>query len=803
MADLDKVDRNLQRLIAQNASDEDLAGYLAHEGVTEDQIIEHKSQNKGFASAAASWVGDTYNSAASAVKGKQDPAFADVGTVFDQFPGELQNPTANAATFGADDAAMGDIVARTLGDKVVRREKDANGYEIFVTRGLDGKEQLGYLNKSGLDSQDVARGIRGALPYAAIGGPIGMATRGLGGWGGMVVRAGSQGAGAGATSLAGDAATILQGSEQGVDFGKAGTAAVLASGAEVALPVAGAAYRYFKGPRPHVNAAGALTDNAKAVSKSVGLNPDDLSAAEMQMFATGLNKGSDPREIASLIQTNRFGIETTKATRTGDFELSLLEKDIRYGTMGQDAKQHLDKFYGNQRRQIEESALSKPIDDQAVLMARVKGEKGDPYTEGMGSLIAPTRTATSPQDISPNVLGTSIQGNLKAVKDSGDDAIRQAYEPMSDTTPKPSAFDLLPDRINRELGEFRVNDGTPTAVRMVENLADYRDNKALVQSKAGDFLKQAPVRTLLEKQKQLYAMSQSAGTAEDRTAASAIYRGFTNWIDDIADQGLVNGDAAAAAGIRTARSVAREVKDVFNPRGKAVNPAAAKILSEIVERDNNADSIVAALFGTNLAQPKPGSIDALKRIKRGLFEKVGGKRLADPLMAERTWSDIRMAYWGKLILDSSGKMHTPAAMVRNIETAIHKQYGVMRTLFEEKELLFIRQYRDALRSAIFRDPNASGTSTALRSLSKNDGSWMKDLLMAQSNRELFSKHNVFMSRFYRVLAKKLPVDVFGLKAFSGASAARKATSQEFSRKPYQSYGPVGSVNTPWMSNEQE
>lgn len=151
------------------------------------------------------------------IKGRQDPRESNTKTVFEQYPNELRGPTGDAAIFGASDDAMADIIVKNLGDRYVRTDKDVHGYPIIVTRGADGQEQRGYVNRPGLDLQDVARAGYGSLPYLATGGAVGAATRGAG----IGFQAIMQGLGAGATSVAGDAGNIVQGSKQGVDLPKA------------------------------------------------------------------------------------------------------------------------------------------------------------------------------------------------------------------------------------------------------------------------------------------------------------------------------------------------------------------------------------------------------------------------------------------------------------------------------------------------------------------------------------------------------------------------------------------------------
>jgi len=204
------------------------------------------------------------------ITGMQDPAQGQLPSVYSQYPGELEGPTGRAALFGASDAQMGDIVQKSLGDKFVRREKDANGYDVFITRGADGQEQKAYLNKPGLDLEDVARGVRGALPYMLTGGAAGLAGRGAG----VLANMALQGGGAAATSVAGDVAQMPMGSEQGVELEKAGWA----GGLSAAGPAAGRAVG---------NVVTALKDKFTPVAGALqGKSGRAISAVEEAMAAS-------------------------------------------------------------------------------------------------------------------------------------------------------------------------------------------------------------------------------------------------------------------------------------------------------------------------------------------------------------------------------------------------------------------------------------------------------------------------------------------------------------------------------------
>lgn len=216
--DISRIKRNVSKMATQGAPVEDIDGYIASEGVTVEQVKAHKPA-PALAQAAPAPVAEL-------------PGYP---SVYDRYP-EVNQAGGMAATLGSSDAALGDVYKNQLGDRFIRAEKvsraadpsgpgdnrpgnerDQLSYDVIVTRGPDGKEQYSYVNKPGLDMEDVSRGIRGALPYFVTGGATAAATRAAP----LLVQAAALGASDAATSVAGDALQAPLGSEQGIDTNKA------------------------------------------------------------------------------------------------------------------------------------------------------------------------------------------------------------------------------------------------------------------------------------------------------------------------------------------------------------------------------------------------------------------------------------------------------------------------------------------------------------------------------------------------------------------------------------------------------
>ncbi|MBF9645462.1 hypothetical protein, partial [Streptococcus pseudopneumoniae] len=70
---------------------------------------------------------------------------------------------------GANDQEQARVFKGILGNRFVKTEQDANGYPVVVYKGQDGQEQRAYVNKPGLDAQDVLRDVVGIAPNIGAG----------------------------------------------------------------------------------------------------------------------------------------------------------------------------------------------------------------------------------------------------------------------------------------------------------------------------------------------------------------------------------------------------------------------------------------------------------------------------------------------------------------------------------------------------------------------------------------------------------------------------------------------------------
>lgn len=633
--------------------------------------------------------------AVNTVRGRQDPREADTKTVFEQYPSELRGPTGNAAIFGAGDEAMGDIIAKNLGDRFIRTDKDAHDYPIIVTRGPDGQEQRGYVNKPGLDLQDVARAGYGSLPYIATGGAMGVATRAAG----VGVQAIAQGVGAGATSVSGDAANIVQGSNQGVDLPKA---AVNAAAGAIAPPIAavgGALWRRFVTlPGLIDKQTGQLTQKGIEAARQAGIDTANISPDFAEAFAKSLATSGDPAQAATEGGLSKFNIPATRGQIAKDPYLLTQEEGMRRRLYGESAQDTMRGFDQRQSEAIERAAF---------------GDNSGRFV-GIGGRMNPHRVIGGGQaDRAPGVLGDNVQDALQSARQGAKQQEAQLWDDnVKNLSATPEALETLRPNITAALADETAF--TPTGEAMAKVLGEFAEGKAPVTTAGGIDLK--PVQTVDQMRRRLGDLVGAAADGTDKHQAGKIYDAFNDWIGDAASKSLLAGDPAAAMQLVKARAFTKEVRQIFEPRAAdgTRSMAGRRIIAALDgAKTDSGESVIQSLIGTpGSRNVSPGSVQALRNVKTAL------DRFA-PQHAVQAWNDVRLAYWTRLVTGKNGELVGPTGMVNNLKSAIQNQGTVMTTLYNAVELRQMREFIRALEAVSYKPPNASGSGYTAASFAKD------------------------------------------------------------------------------------
>lgn len=635
------------------------------------------------------WIGKN-------ITGRTDPRFANAPGISRVLENEIYDNNSDPArasyrqiTLGQsltpDDKAHADIVRSALGNRFIGAEKDAYGADVVRYRDKDGQEAVAYVNKPGLDLEDVNNLGLQSLPYILGGRIVQGLTRNMS----LPMKMMGQAGAASTTSAAGDIAAMGAGSEQGIDFGRATAVGLMGGAAEALSPVLGMlGRRFITEPKLLDKSTGQLTQKGAEAAKKAGFDPSDVTGDIAEQFTKEYARIQDPVVVGQSVRTKEFGIPVTRGQMLKDPQMLLNEKALRYGALGEPGKNVMKDLDTRQTQAIADAALG--ADASSIAKA-----------------INPSRAGGS---VRPSDVGEGIRTGVRSARDAAKAETKALYDDVTDLTATTQALEILPQYVARELGGLSIpptKDTAPKAAAMLDALRNYKAGG--LPKEADEWLGNVMTPTIQSMQRTLVALKKGTDPSDfDGTAAAAIYRGFDKWITDAADKALLKGDALTAAAFRTARERYAEMKSVFSAADKSGRSTPGGRLMEKIAKDDNyaPESIVRSLFGTNpQATPKEGTLEALRRIKTGVT------RYLPEDQAKQTWNEIRMAHWLSLVKKSDGSMHSPTVMSTNIKKAL--QGSVARELYAPAELSQIRRFTAALDDAAWKDPNPSGTATSL------------------------------------------------------------------------------------------
>jgi hypothetical protein len=619
----------------------------------------------------------------------RDPRFKDVEGFN---PGDMPDfksarAVASATASGADDERYADVIEKQLGKRFRKRFKDTNGATIIEFIGKKGVKERRYINAPGLDYQDVDRGLSAAVPYMIGGGLAGSVTRTAG----LGTQMLAQALTAGGTSAGGDVVSKNLGAKQGVDPWKAALAATFAGVGQGAAQGVGFLYRRLVAePRLYNRATGQLTDAGAKAAQEAGLDPGQVSQSIARSFAKEMAKTNNAKQAAMSVRNrNEFGIPSTRGQRTKNPSQLTDEAVMRKGGYGKKA---------------EEEILSFDDDQLAALNSAALGDSGT--RTSIAKTIDPR---FDPSDTAPATYGQQVQEGLKAARQSAKNAERQAWEKVADIGPTDNALTSLPSTVGNKLAQtadIELDEAlTPAAHKMRDAIMEFYTTKGVPKEGAHVIGGKAPM-TIDRMRKRLGLMVQSASRENntDRKAAGAIYEGFNDWVKESAERGLLAGDNDAAANLFAAIDISRTVNQIFKPRGNVGKDAASRAMRNILDDAVTPEKVITDIVGSSFkTTPKTGTIQAIDRIKTGLFKYLPEED------AMQTWNALRIAHWARIVKSKNGEMVGARAMQSNLKGAFEQQGSIMRQLYSPKEITTMKSFLKALDDVVYTHPNASGS----------------------------------------------------------------------------------------------
>lgn len=721
-----------------------------------------------------------------AVKGKQDPRFKDTPTLQENSGMAMDG---FAEMTAVSDDALADVWAKTLGDRYLGTFKDANGYPVIRFRGKDGSVQFGYVNKPGLDGQDINRGISQAIPYLVGGGVAGRALKSLG----VGANVAGQALAAGTTSIAQDAGAQSIGSEQGVDITRAGIAGALGGGGEligrVAIPFV---MKYRSSNIINEDAMGNITLNAKGkrLAQREGLNPEMVipRSAVSKELKQNLAVANDPAEALIKHQTDQFGIRTTSGQRSKNPMELQLEKDLRIDTMGPEAGKKMRSFDTEQAADIRRAALGM---DGAPLPPPPP-EAAHLAPKSVGPVINTKRGA----DVGRDELGESVRRGFQGAIDNAKKMEKAAWSKVHNVSPKAGAFEALPKIISRKMKTARIDaDLHPAASKMSKDLQAYADGNAGINPEAPEILGQQAIRYVDEMRRNLLDTMNAAKDTTDKKLAGRLYGAYLDWIDDAAQKQLITGGPQAALAMRDARGATKQFMSILKPKGAQGKTATATL--EKVKDAQSGEEALKALLGASGPQADlpAGAIKSIRQYKAATH-KLAGKDGID------AWNDLRLAHWTRQVARKDGELHTPQMIVKNIRHLKKNQPSLYKTLYTPDERKLIDEFEGAVNQANWKphDINPSGTGSvqrsAMRGLVQDQAAFYAQATRAQGTMR-GDKWKLIQSRIWRTIAKYIKMT----EKPAGTITVNRALNQDVMRRRVPAIGGYPASLAPQVDKE--
>ncbi|HAF39534.1 MAG TPA: hypothetical protein DCG72_11165, partial [Gammaproteobacteria bacterium] len=532
-------------------------------------------------------------------------------------------------------------------------------------------------------------------------------------------------------------------------------------------------------------ATGKLTERGRRLAQENGVDPDLIEGELAKEFARMAAQADNPAEALMKVQTERFGIPSTKGQRLKDHQYLLTEKDIRFGNLGRDAADSMRRFDKHQVTATQRAARGS-IDRKANAPVVPLRGLDEAEAHGIAPMLAPHRVF---MDQNPAMLGKEgIQKGFNEAVKVADDVENLAWRKVGPIRPREAAKKRLPDFVAQGLkGERPTRELHPWSSQMLDEIVAFKEG-VMRKGDFSDFLGSEAIRDLDQMRRIMLGYMRSAAPGDDKRLAGKIYGTFNEGLLDLEAKGLLAGDVQGVMKMREAMDVTKYIKGMIKPidtRGKET--AAARILNKVSDAETGEEVINSLLgaAGPKGSFPRDG-VKALKQYKK-LVHKFGGK------IGRQAWNDVRLAYWLKLITGKDGEMIGPQAIKTNIETAMHHQKSAFDVLYTVMEQRQIRRYLQAVKNITYKDPNPSGSGTVARGMFPEMVASQADILASREKFKLSTGSgnpvlNRLMVQIWRGISKKVRSPVR-----TDQFAVNRVTSQALTRKPSASLGGYGSA----------
>ena len=715
-------------------------------------------------------VGEAAQSIASMVQGggtderfKDTPGFSGEG--LGQVPG-MPNTVQGAKIVALDDTRYGEIIESALKERglLVSAENDSKGNRVIRYRGSDDKTRETFINKPGLDFQDVDRFIGQSLPFMAAGGVVGAAAKGFS-WGANALL---QGLAAANVSITDDIAAQVLGSKQDVDIKRAAAIGLMGGLGEIAA--AGLAKK-FAPDDLFDEATGMLTEKGLKKARDDGLSAEDISSLETLMA----EKGGSLRGVKDMGEANRqaiaddLGVPLTNAQRTKDINKTALEESIFKGSSGgEEGTKALREF----KLETQPEAISKAattIDDTLAPKVPATANPGESIQAGIENASQTLRAAES-----------AGWDGVPAVR------ARRLFLEGDESQGIPGLQSFLNRNIGDQADEILLSEpgrtGVPAAQEAIAFLSKVIDGtpveaKAALKGSSGD-------RTIDSIRRSLIAYRNSAKTPADKRATSKIMDGYLEWAEDMGKR-LVFENPAIGRAVDKMNSAVKFSADVNGLlRAGSTSDKAGKLIQRAADA-GDPQELLNILIGDPTGKIRSGSLGAMKRVKE--LMKRGGQSDA--------WDSVRLAWWQRVIQDKqflrdpesrafgAFKLKTPKKAQKAYAAAKSEQRAIYDLLYSEPEKQLMDRFVKVMEAVDVEVYNPSGSGHYIQKFMSGifgdnvAKKAVRNFLKGRGTREKMLRGRPLRGSLYNAAAD-IPIVRAGAKGLSKGVVSRRVIGKQ-------------------------
>ncbi|MEX0319016.1 MAG: hypothetical protein AB3N21_13745 [Ruegeria sp.] len=309
--------------------------------------------------------------------------------------------------------------------------------------------------------------------------------------------------------------------------------------------------------RRYYTEEGGITPAGRAALEQLGYSADEVSDAFAREFSKGVDEGIDPTLAARAAGMEEFGIPAYKHNVTGDVNDFANFERARRG-VGPDAVVNKAQSLGN----AQEMAARRAVDSTATEMG--DGIRADQLDAAQ-----------------------AVTDRLQRAGEAEKAAAQAAYKAADDagvTVPAQVARGVT-QRVQTRLADEEIDltsDIFQGARAFMKRLAKRGDGEGGVSLRLIDTFRKDLNATL------------SRASGEDKRALSIIKGEYDQWVDDVVEARLFDGDGAGFDALKKARGLWQAYSAKY--RGK---DAGSKFIQDMISEDASPDQVMRWMFGAS------------------------------------------------------------------------------------------------------------------------------------------------------------------------------------------------------------